>query len=127
MLTYKDKQNQIMRLKRHRQNLLRLRRQRVNLSLRNQPRERQHLLQSRHRHHLHLVSRRENQVAHQPDVVGGWVATNTHETEISMGMVSILPTHRMEITSATMAEIRLALADLTGWSTEQTAKAKVVT
>lgn len=43
-----------------------------------------------------------------------------------MEMVLTPPTHRMEIIFATMAETRLALADPTGWSTERTAKAKVV-
>lgn len=76
-----------MRLKHHRQNLPRLRQRRVNLSLRNKLRERRHPLQNQHHHLLHLVSRPENQVAHQPDVVGAWVVTNIHGTEISMEMV----------------------------------------
>lgn len=44
-----------------------------------------------------------------------------------MAMVLIPPTRRMEIIFAIVDETRLALADLTGWSTELTAKAKVVT
>lgn len=44
-----------------------------------------------------------------------------------MEIVLTLPIHRMEIIFAIMVVIRLALADLTGWLTERTAKAKVVT